>query len=320
MCRTGGGGWLALPEVGAQGHRGQECLKGSRSGARRLPAAATRAAAADPDALGHTRPHGVGQGEAQPSGQGSAAAAPSRRPGSVRLRVAAALPNAALRAPPRPRPALSPPAPAPRPPLAGDPSAWPDTRQLTGAALGPRRGGGGGRTAGACRGPASPGGCRSCRRLAAPRGEERPGRRAAEGPGTWAPLCVAAPGAERGAGRCRLLPPPRWPPRVRTFPGARANPSGRRCPAAAPRGRSAAWSAGTRGRALPRARVGGRGARGARPAPGASGLGSVVAQEGKLNSCFPWRTQPQGRCQSSKWSSSKWGFCLPFTVRSEKNL
>lgn len=52
----------------------------------------------------------------------------------------------------RPRPLSTLPL-RPRPPLAGGPSAWPDTWQLTGAVLGPRRGGGGGRGAGACRGP-----------------------------------------------------------------------------------------------------------------------------------------------------------------------
>lgn len=80
--QNGGGGEQACPPgVGCSEPPGQEFLKGSRRSARRLPAAATRAATADADALGHTRLHGVGQGEAQPSGQWSAAAAPSRRPG-----------------------------------------------------------------------------------------------------------------------------------------------------------------------------------------------------------------------------------------------
>lgn len=89
----------------------------------------------------------------------SAAAAPSRRPGAVGFRVAAvrprgscAQPDAALRAPAQPFPLRR------RQPLAGGPSAWRHTWQLTGAVLRTRRGGGGGRAAGACRGPAAPGG------------------------------------------------------------------------------------------------------------------------------------------------------------------
>lgn len=50
---------------------------------------------------------------------------------------------------------------------------------------------------------------RSCGCLASLSGEERPGRRAAEGGlGTWAQLCVAAPGAGRGAGQDRTASSP----------------------------------------------------------------------------------------------------------------
>lgn len=250
------------PEMGAQPRPpGQERLDGSRKKCPPSPSRRDPRSCRGPRCLGaHAAARGwPGQG-ADSRDRGPRPQPPPAAPGAVAFRVAAARPrgscaqpDAALRAPAQPFPLRR------RPPLAGGPSAWRHTWQLTGAVLRTRRGGGGGRAAGACRGPVAPGGWRSCRRLAGRRGEERSGRCAAEGGlGTWAPLCVATPGAGRGAGRGRLLPPPRGPPRVPTVPAARASPPARRRPAAAPRGGFAAWgSAGPSGGALPRAgRVG----------------------------------------------------------------
>ena len=100
-------------------------------------------------------PHG-GRGSRRPGRRTGRGEARSAAPGLTvsegpehGLRAAARSWTRPRAPPPQPFPSGS----APRPPLACDPSAPPDPRQLTAAARGPRRGAGSGRAAGECRGP-----------------------------------------------------------------------------------------------------------------------------------------------------------------------
>lgn len=155
VCRTGAGeSRLALQELGAQSPRDKSASKApAEVPAVSQPLRPAQLRRTPPTPWGTRGCTGLARARRSPRDSGPRRQPPPAAPGCPSAsRGSAASEQLRAAGLGRPRPLSTLPL-RPRPPLAGGPSAWPDTWQLTGAVLGPRRGGGGGRGAGACRGP-----------------------------------------------------------------------------------------------------------------------------------------------------------------------